>query len=206
VAHASPSQPTLQVWFEFASTYSHVAVQRIDAAIAGRGIRLEWRPFLLGPIFHQQGWDDSPFNIYPAKGAYMWRDLERLCEKHGIPFRKPSRFPRGGLLASRVAIAAEREPWLEDFIQRVYLASFAEDREISSPDVLMDLLQDVGCATASVWIERAEAPEIKLRLREQTEQAIALGIFGAPSFVARGELFWGQDRLEDAIEWSTSHE
>ena len=113
---------------------------------------------------------------------------------------------RGGLLASRVAIAAERESWLEDFVQRVYLASFAEDREISSPDVLVDLLHDVGCVTASQWIERAEAPEIKLRLREQTEQAIALGIFGAPSFVARGELFWGQDRLEDAIEWSTSHE
>jgi 2-hydroxychromene-2-carboxylate isomerase len=95
----------VQFWFEFASTYSYPAAMRIERAAAKRDVYLEWRPFLLGPIFAAQGWVDSPFNIYPAKGRYMWRDLERLCAGLGLPLRRPSRFPRSGLLAARVALA-----------------------------------------------------------------------------------------------------
>jgi len=83
------SAPSLEFWFEFASTYSHVAAQRIEAAARNAGVSVVWRPFLLGPIFHSQGWNDSPFNIYPAKGVYMWKDLERQCAKHAVPFRFP---------------------------------------------------------------------------------------------------------------------
>ena len=71
----------MQLWFEFASTYSYPAVQRIEALAGARGVLVEWKPFLLGPVFRSQGWNDSPFNIYPAKGRYMWRDLERVCAK-----------------------------------------------------------------------------------------------------------------------------
>ena len=82
----------LQFWFEFASTYSYPAVMRIDKAAAARGIGVEWRPFLLGPLFHaQQGMKDSPFNVVPVKGSYMWRDLERTCEKYGLPIRRRER-------------------------------------------------------------------------------------------------------------------
>jgi len=88
------SRPALQLWFEFASTYSYPAVQRIEALADGPGVGVEWKPFLLGPVFKNQGWNDSPFNLYPAKGRYMWRDLERLCAKYGLPFRRPSVFPR----------------------------------------------------------------------------------------------------------------
>jgi 2-hydroxychromene-2-carboxylate isomerase len=115
----------IEVWFEFASTYSHVAVHRVEALAAREGVELAWRVFLLGPIFGAQGWNDSPFNIYPAKGAYMWRDLERRCAQFGIPFRKPSQFPRNGLLAARAALAAETEPWIGRFVRSVYHANFA---------------------------------------------------------------------------------
>lgn len=74
-------QEPLEFWFEFASTYSYLAASRIEEVAAGSGVRLRWRPFLLGPIFASQGWGDSPFNLYPLKGRYMWRDMERLCEK-----------------------------------------------------------------------------------------------------------------------------
>lgn len=194
--------PALQVWIEFASTYSHVAVQRVEAAATASGVRVEWRPFLLGPIFQKQGWNDSPFNIYPAKGAYMWRDMERLCEKYEIPFRRPSRFPQNGLLAARVATAAEHEPWLGRFIRSVYRANFGEDRDISDPGCLGERLAAAGCSDPARMLSQAGSPETKARLRERTDEAIALGLFGAPTFVANGECFWGQDRMEDAIAWS----
>src|SRR5215211_1440614 len=92
--------PDLQIWFEFASTYSYLSVARIENEAAVTGVPVRWEPFLLGPIFTEQGWEDSPFNVYPAKGRYMWRDLERLCDKYGIQFAKPSRFPRNGFLYS----------------------------------------------------------------------------------------------------------
>ena len=100
-----------------------------------------WEPFLLGPIFAQQGWNDSPFNVYPAKGRYMWRDLERLCEGYGIPFARPSRFPRDGLLAARVACClAKSEPWLPEFVRAVFRANFAEDREIGDAAEIREIL------------------------------------------------------------------
>src|SRR5512144_141266 len=120
----------MQFWFEFASTYSYPVAMRVEIAAAEREVDLEGRPFLLGPIFAAQGWGDSPFNIYPAKGRYMWRDLERLCSRQGLPLRRPSRFPRSGLLAARVAVASAAERWLPDFVRAVYYANFAEDREI----------------------------------------------------------------------------
>ena len=87
--------PSLTFWFEFASTYSYPAVMRVGKMAEARGVELEWRPFLLGPLFHaQQGMKDSPFNVVPIKGSYMWRDVERTCEKYGLPFKRPGRFPQ----------------------------------------------------------------------------------------------------------------
>ena len=188
----------LEFWFEFASTYSYPAAMRVERTAHEAGVPLVWRPFLLGPIFRAQGWNDSPFNIYPAKGRYMWRDLDRICEKEGIPFRRPSRFPQNGLLAARVACLASTEPWLPDFVRAVYRANFAEDRDISDAQVIGGILESLGQKAGDV-IERAGAAENKDRLRLQEEEAIHLGIFGAPTFVVGEELFWGNDRLEDAI-------
>ena len=192
----------LDFFFEFASTYSYLAASRIAALAAATGLRVRWRPFLLGPLFQDQGWSTSPFNLYPRKGRYMWRDMERLCAGYDLPFERPSQFPRNGLLAARVACGSPNEPWLPDFIRAVYRANFAEDRDIADSAVVAEILAAVGGSAAA--LERARTPDTKERLREETRCAEELGIFGAPSFIARGELFWGDDRLEDAIRWAIS--
>ena len=194
----------LQFWFEFASTYSYPAAMRVERVAAARGVPLEWRPFLLAPIFGEQGWRDSPFNIYPVKGRYMWRDLARICDKEDLALRQPSRFPRNGLIAARVACAASGESWMPEFVRAVYRANFADDREIAEPAVVGAVLEQVG-ADPTTWLTRAQEQEVKDRLRENTERAKAIGIFGAPSFVAGDELFWGNDRLEDALDWHRQH-
>src|SRR3712207_9085500 len=94
------SMRQVSFWFEFGSTYSYLSAARIEDLAAAADVPVLWEPFLLGPIFAEQGWDDSPFNVYPAKARYMWRDVERLCAKYCIPFARPSRFPRNGLLRS----------------------------------------------------------------------------------------------------------
>jgi len=192
----------LEFWFEFGSTYSYLSASRIEDVTGAVGVPVSWRPFLLGPIFEEQGWDDSPFNVYPAKGRYMWRDVERLCASYGIPFAKPSRFPRNGLLAARVACLASAEPvpWLPEFVRAVFRANFAEDREISDAAEIRSILDALGQPGAEL-VEVAQTPENKQRLRDQTQRAVEFGIFGAPSFVVGEELFWGNDRLEDALAW-----
>ena len=192
----------LDFWYEFGSTYSYLSVSRIEGLARAAEISVYWRAFLLGPIFKEQGWSDSPFNVYPAKGRYMWRDMERLCAGYGIPFARPSRFPRDGLLAARVACLAraEAEHWLPEFVRAVFRANFAEDREIGDALEIRSILESLDLPGEEL-IGRAQAPENKQRLRDETEQAMEIGIFGAPSFVAGGELFWGNDRLEDALKW-----
>lgn len=187
-----------EFWFEFASTYSYLSVSRIEGLAKEEGIVIEWKPFLLGPIFRSQGWKTSPFNIYKAKGDYMWRDMERLCEMYEIPFKKPSRFPRNGLLAARFALAFEGESWCPEFIRRVFRANFAEDKEIADEEVITSILQSLELDVHSV-IEQAKSQENKDKLRHQTQISIEKGIFGAPTFVIGKEIFWGNDRLEDAF-------
>ena len=190
----------VQFWFDFASTYSYPAASRIETLADQVGVAVEWRPFLLGPIFQAQGWNDSPFNIYPAKGQYMWRDLERICERLGLPFRRPTRFPRSGLLAARVVCSAPGAAWVPAFVRAVYRANFADDLDITSPEVLTRILESLG-QDAAATIARAQSQEVKDRLRQSTDEAQRLGIFGAPSYAVGGELFWGNDRLEDALAW-----
>lgn len=191
---------TLGFWFDFASTYYYPAAMRVEPLAAGRGVAVEWRAFLLGPIFRDQGWSDSPFNLYPVKGRYMWRDLERICAGAGLPFRRPSAFPRNGLLAARIACRFADEPWVPAFVRAVFSANFAEDCDTSSAETVARCVAVAGADPAAV-IAAAESAESKAALRARTEEAARLGIFGAPSFVAGGELFWGNDRLEDAIAW-----
>ena len=189
----------LEFWFEFASTYSYPAAARVERLASAAGVPLVWKPFLLGPIFREQGWNDSPFNIYPAKGRYMWRDLARVCAKHGLPLRRPTVFPRNGLLAARVACIASAEGWCGPFARAIYAANFAEDRDIADAGVVGSVLETLG-RPARIILERAQTAEVKDELRRQTEAAAALGIFGAPTCVVREDLFWGNDRLEDALQ------
>jgi 2-hydroxychromene-2-carboxylate isomerase len=194
----------IEFWFEFASTYSYLTVMRIEHVAQNAGVQISWKPFLLGPIFAAQGWQDSPFNIYPAKGHYMWRDIERRARLYGVPFRRPSEFPRRGLLAARVALIAAREGWCPAFAKAVFLANFSADQDISNPACIARLVDALGKNGQEIC-QAAESAENKVALRQQTETAQERGIFGAPSFLVGAELFWGDDRLEDAISWARQH-
>ena len=188
----------MDFFYEFASTYSYITAMRIGPLAQAAGVTLRWRPFLLGPIFKAQGWDTSPFNLYPAKGRYMVRDCERQAAALGLTFRLPEPFPQNTLLAARVAIAGLDQGWGEDFSRKVYRAQFAEGRQVGDPQVIGAIVNALGHDGAAA-LARAGSDDIKQRLRGNTEEAQRLGIFGAPSFIAGGELFWGNDRLEQAL-------
>jgi 2-hydroxychromene-2-carboxylate isomerase len=188
-------------WFDFASTYSYPAAMRIGPRARDAGVAVRFRPFLLGPIFKAQGWTTSPFNLYPAKGRYMWRDLERLCADLKLPFRRPDPFPQNSLLAARVALAGLDEGWGEDFCRAVFHAEFCEGCRIDDPNTMSAILTGLKVDPTPV-LAVAQSDAIKARLRTQTEEAQQRGIFGAPTFTAAdGELFWGNDRLEAALRW-----
>jgi 2-hydroxychromene-2-carboxylate isomerase len=196
----------LDFWFDFASTYSYLAAARIRGLAAPANVQVRFRPFLLGPIFKAQGWDTSPFNLYEAKGRHMWRDMERLAADLGLPFRRPDPFPQNSLLAARVALyglAPETgRGWGEDFSVAVFRAQFADGGRIDDPATLAAILSRLG-ADAGATLDAAQTDDNKLRLRTQNEMAQQRGVFGAPSFItAGGELFWGNDRLEQAIAWA----
>ena len=190
-----------EFWYEFASTYSYPAAMRVASLAGARGVSLVWRPFLLGPIFASQGWRDSPFNIYPAKGRYMWRDLQRICDALGLPLRRPEPFPQNSLLAARAALALEGEE-REEFSRQVYAAEFGEGLPIVDRATIAALLPKVGLDPGAV-LARAESEANKARLKAECARAAELGIIGAPSLVTDdGEVFWGNDRLEQGLDWA----
>jgi 2-hydroxychromene-2-carboxylate isomerase len=192
----------IEFWYEFGSTYSYPTAMRIERMATDAGIDVRWRPFLLGPIFQTLGWNDSPFNIYPAKGRYMWRDLERVCDAEGLPLKlPPARFPQNGLKAARLALIGEAEGWTPAFTRAVFAANYAEQKDISDDATLTAILARLG-VDAERAFAAANAPENKQALKAQTEEAAARGLFGAPSFTVGDELFWGNDRLETALAWA----
>jgi len=195
--------PTVEFWYEFASTYSYPAAMRVDALAKARDVRVEWRPFLLGPIFAAQGWRDSPFNIYPAKGRYMWRDLERICCGLGLPLRRPEPFPQNSLLAARVAVALPGENRAA-FSRRVYATEFGEGLSISDRAVIAALTAGIGVKPETL-LAQAESDANKALLKAETARAASLGVIGAPCIVsADGEVFWGNDGLEQGLDWAIS--
>lgn len=189
---------TLTFWYDFASTYSYLSAMRVEAMASERGVRVQWRPFLLGPIFVSQGWNTSPFNVYPAKGRYMVRDMQRLAVARGLAFAMPTPFPQNSLFAARVGTVGVAEGWIADFTRSVYEAEFAQGRDISSPVVLSGLLAKIG-QDADRVLAAAQTQANKDALRATTDEAVRRDIFGAPSFTVGSDLYWGDDRLEMAI-------
>lgn len=197
-------RPIFEFWYEFASTYSYLAAMRIERLAEEAGVEIVWRPFLLGPVFKAQGWETSPFNVYPAKGRYMWRDMEREAVRFGLPFYKPSSFPQNGLLAARIALLGLDQGWTPVFTKAVYTAEFGEGRDISDREVLSGILADLGLDPEEIMAE-AQSEANKTRLRRLNDEAQGRGIFGAPTFFAEdGEMFWGNDRLDQALDWAVA--
>jgi 2-hydroxychromene-2-carboxylate isomerase len=190
-----------EFWYEFASSYSYPAALRVAALAQERRVNLVWRPFLLGPIFAAQGWRDSPFNVYPAKGRYMWRDLERTCAAMGVPLKRPDPFPQPSLLAARVALVLLGDERV-NFSCRVFAAEFGEGLPIGDRAALGALLAACGVDPVPV-LERAESDANKALLKAETARAAEIGLIGAPCLVtADGEVFWGNDRLEQGLDWA----
>ncbi|MBJ7309003.1 2-hydroxychromene-2-carboxylate isomerase [Rugamonas sp. CCM 8940] len=188
----------LVFWFDFGSNYSYLSLLRIRALQRDTGLAVCWRPFLLGPIFKSQGWASSPFVLQKEKGAYVWLDMLRQCEKYGLPWRRPSDFPRLALLPTRVALHAAEQPWLGDFCERVMLRNFRDDLDIGSDESVAAVLLGLGLDAGAI-IAAAQEEANKQKLRQRTAQAQALGIFGAPTFFVGADMFWGNDRLDDAL-------
>lgn len=193
--------PTIECWFEFGSNYSYLSLMRIEALALDAGVALRYRPFLLGAVFRELGWQSSPFAEQNEKGEYVWRDMSRRAAKYGIPFRRPSTFPRRALLPMRVALVGADQAWMGEYCRRIMLQNWAHDREIDDAAVVLEALLELVDDPHAV-LAAAGTQEVKEALRAQTAKARALGIFGAPTFIVGGEMFWGDDRLEDALDYA----
>ncbi len=196
----------VQFWFEFASTYSYLSVMRLDEIAARRDVDVTWKPFLLGPIFKKNGWNTSPFGVYKAKGENMWRDMERRSAKYGLEFNVPDHgesgsFPRNSVNATRIAMLGLSEGWGKAFCRGVYVAEFVRGEDIGELGRLEAIA--MTCGAPENIVERSRSDANKAALWARGEEAEALGLYGAPSFIVGDELFWGDDRLEDALEWAS---
>lgn len=195
-----PSQPSpeIEFWFEFGSNYSYLSVMRIEDEARRRGVRIVWKPFLLGPIFKSLGLENSPFVLQKEKGAYVWRDMVRQCRKYGLQWTQPSTFPRFGVLPLRIALLGVEKPWIGAFSRRVMELNFVWDKGINQPEHMAPILTDLGLPASDI-LDQAQTEPTKTLLRDQTERARLRGIFGAPTFFVGTEMFWGNDRLDDAL-------
>jgi len=195
-------QSSLDFYFFIGSTYSYLSVARAAKAAADAGIALRWKPFSVRMLMREQ--NNSPFIGKPAKLKYMWRDIERRAERLGIPFAGAPPYPIDpDERANHVATLASMEGWCEDFVRAAYVTWFLKKLDPGVPENLRVILDDLG-RNAKACMTRAEnAPVVDL-YKERTDAARAFGIFGSPSYVAGHEVFWGDDRLEDALAWSSA--
>ena len=184
------------------STYTYLAVNRADQLAARRGITLRWRPFSARSLMIEQ--NNRPFVGKPVKLAYMWRDLERRAHRHGVPFVSVPNYPNDtDELANRVATVAALEGWCPQFARAAYAAWFIENKDPGEVESLSTILRGIKRNPSEV-IARANAPEIRGKYDAETEVARSMGIFGSPTFACGAEIFWGDDRLEDAVDWCVS--
>jgi 2-hydroxychromene-2-carboxylate isomerase len=195
--------PEVEFWFEFGSNYSYLSVMRIEDEARRLGVRVAWKPFLLGPIFRALGMENSPFVLQKEKAAYVQRDMARLCRKYGLsPWAQPSVFPRLGVLPLRIVLLGAEKPWVGAFCRKVMELNFALDQDINHPEQMAPILTALSLPSSDI-LEQAQSDPTKTRLREQTDEARARGIFGAPTFFVGTEMFWGNDRLDDALVFAS---
>lgn len=196
--HPDSPAGVLECWFEFGSSYSYLSVMRIEELARASGVVFAWKPFLLGPIFRELGRSSSPFVLRPEKGRYMWRDMEREARKYRLAFNKPSVFPRTAVLPARVALFGAGQSWAGAFCRAVMQQNWGEDLDIDDAGQVRRALDGLVPDPDAV-IRQAQAEGNKLRLRQQTEEMRRRGIFGAPAFLVDDDIFWSNDRLDDAL-------
>jgi 2-hydroxychromene-2-carboxylate isomerase len=189
----------IDFWFFMGSTYTYLTVMRLAEVERARGVRFVWRPFNVSAIMLEM--NNRPFVGKPLKEAYMWRDLERRAGRYGIPIRVPAPYPlQQAKRANRVAVLGAAEGWCAEYVRASYRRWFQDGLEAGSEPNLSDSLREAGQDPARV-LKLADAEPAVQALDAATDAARALGIFGVPTFSVGGEIFWGDDRLEDAILW-----
>src|SRR5258706_4979699 len=185
------------------STYTYLAVNRAEEVAARENITLRWRPFSVRSIMLEQ--NNRPFIGKPVKLSYMWRDIERRAHRYGVPFKSIPNYPNDAEeLANRVATLAALERWCAQFAKAAYLAWFMENKDPGKIECLSDVLRGMNRNPDKV-IAGANSQEVRVKYAAETELARSMGIFGSPTFVCESEIFWGDDRLEDAIDWCKTH-
>ncbi len=186
-------------FYFFGSGYAYLSVLRIGALAERAGVRVHWRPFNVRPLMRE---NNVMLRDEAQKVRYLWRDIERRAAQHGLPFVRPPIWPtEPDLLASRVAMVAAGEGWVEPYSLESFRAWYLEGLPLGTPESLSAILPRLGQDPARVMM-RAALPEAAARLEAETEAARRVGAFGSPSFVVGGELFWGDDRLEEALDWA----
>ena len=191
-------------WIEYGSTYTYLSVARMGKLAEASGVEVRWQPFFVMPIMAELGLTQGPFLPFPSKTAYMWRDIERRASRHGVLYTRPSTYPVNSLLTARIACIASAEGWCQTFTEGVFRRHWTKNVLIGSDENLQRTLVGLAKEPRSL-IEKAQTAEIKEALKRQTARAKSLGVFGAPSFTVGEELFWGDDRLEEALEWAKAH-
>lgn len=190
----------LDFWYSIGSTYSYLTVMRMGDYARRNGLDVRWRPFDVRHVMIEQ--NNIPFRDKPVKTAYMWRDMERRAEMYGLPIKVPAPYPLPDLpLANRVALLGMGEGWGVDYTVETYRRWFQEGKEAGSDPNLGESLRAVR-QDPDTTLARAESAGVKAALMAQTLEAMELGVFGSPSFVVGQEVFWGDDRLDDAAAWA----
>ncbi|MFZ6180601.1 2-hydroxychromene-2-carboxylate isomerase [Nannocystis pusilla] len=185
--------PRLEFWFDFSCPFAYVASTQVEQLAQRTGAELDLRPMLLGGVFKARG---TPQNLAatlnPAKARHNLDDIRRAAQRAGVPLRMPPNHPMRTVEALRCVLAAGLSLPL---IHRIYRAYWDENADIADREVLARALADVGLDAAAI-LARAESPEIKDELRRRTDEAVARGVFGVPTYFVGDELFWGQDRAD----------
>ncbi|MBK9235262.1 MAG: 2-hydroxychromene-2-carboxylate isomerase [Rhodoferax sp.] len=196
-------QREMDFFYFIGSTYSYLSVVRAQALADQAGIVLRWRPFSVRTLMREQ--NNVPFATKPVKMQYMWRDIERRAARFGIAFAGIAPYPvDSSELANHVATLAAGEGWCMAFTQAAYRAWFLDKQDPGSPQTLRSILTALG-RNADACLAQASDARIRQAYEASTDQARQLGLFGSPTFVVGREVFWGDDRLEDAIDWCKSH-
>ena len=178
----------LRFYFDYLSPYSYLAWQEIPALARRNDLQLEPTPVLLAALLDHHG-HKGPGEI-PPKRAYMFKDCLRRAAALGTPFNPPFSHPFHPLLSLRVTILDMEKARRVELISRLFAATWAEARDVSSTEVVGVICDEVGVPDA---LERVQDPVVKQRLKDTVTKAIELGVFGVPTMLVGNELFWGTD-------------
>lgn len=191
----------IDFWFDFSSPYGYLMSEKIDAVAAKHGRKVRWHPILLGVIFQSTG-SRPPAEGDSAKARYIARDFVRSARFMDVPYQHPSRFPLPTQNAARAYywLHGEDCALARRFAHSVYRAFFVENRDISSPEVVLEIAAETGVDRERL-ATALQTPEIKARLKDECDQALAAGVFGSPHVIIDGEAFFGADRLPQIEHW-----